>query len=55
MLDEFRAYSNKIQYEFANPSDIRDQKDRNNAYKMLIEQGLQPTDLRVNEKGQSSS
>lgn len=54
MLDEFRAYSNKIQYEFANPSDNPDQKERNNAYKLLVEQGLQPTDLRVNEKGQSS-
>lgn len=54
MLDEFMAYSNKIQYEFANPSDNPDQKERNNAYKLLVEQGLQPTDLRVNEKGQSS-
>ena len=54
MLDEFRAYNNKIQYEFANPSENPNQKDRNNAYRLLVEQGLQPTDLRVNEKGQSS-
>jgi ABC-2 type transport system permease protein len=54
MLDEFRAYGKKIQYEFANPSDNPDQKERNNAYRLLVEQGLMPTDLRVNEKGQSS-
>ena len=54
MLDEFRAYSNKIQYEFANPSENPNQKERNNAYRLLVEQGLQPTDLRINKKGQSS-
>jgi ABC-2 type transport system permease protein len=54
MLDEFRAYNNKIQYEFADPSDNLNQKDRNDAYRMLVERGLQPTDLRVNNKGQSS-
>jgi ABC-2 type transport system permease protein len=54
MLDEFRAYNNKIQYEFADPSDILNQKDRNDAYRLLVERGLQPTDLRVNNKGQSS-
>jgi ABC-2 type transport system permease protein len=54
MLDEFRAYSRNIQYEFSDPSESPNAKDRNDAYKLLIEQGLQPTDLRVNEKGQSS-
>jgi ABC-2 type transport system permease protein len=54
MLDEFRAYGKNIQYEFANPSDNPNQKERNDAYRLLVEQGLQPTDLRVNEKGQSS-
>ena len=54
MLDEFRAYSNNIQYEFVNPSDNPNAKDRNEAYRLLVERGLQPTDLRVNKKGASS-
>jgi ABC-2 type transport system permease protein len=54
MLDEFRAYSDNIQYEFVNPSDNPNNKDRNDAYRLLAERGLQPTDLRVNTKGESS-
>jgi ABC-2 type transport system permease protein len=54
MLDEFRAYNKNIQYEFTNPSTSPNQKERTDAYRLLAEQGLQPTDLRVNEKGQSS-
>ena len=55
MLDEFRAYSDNIQYEFVNPSENTNDKDRNDAYRLLVERGLQPTDLRVNKKGESSS
>jgi ABC-2 type transport system permease protein len=54
MLDEFRAYSKKIQYEFVNPSENPNAKDRNDAYRLLVEAGLQPTDLRVSKKGASS-
>ncbi|MEI7499955.1 MAG: gliding motility-associated ABC transporter substrate-binding protein GldG [Bacteroidota bacterium] len=54
MLDEFRAYSDNIQYEFVNPSENPNAKDRNDAYRLLVERGLQPTDLRVNKKGESS-
>jgi ABC-2 type transport system permease protein len=54
MLDEFRAYSDNIQYEFINPSANPNDKDRNDAYRLLVERGLQPTDLRVNKKGASS-
>jgi ABC-2 type transport system permease protein len=54
MLDEFRSYSNNIQYEFVNPSENPNDKDRNDAYRLLVERGLQPTDLRVNKKGESS-
>lgn len=53
MLDEFRAYSDNIQYEFVDPSEGTNAKDRNDAYRLLVERGLQPTDLRVSEKGQS--
>jgi ABC-2 type transport system permease protein len=54
MLDEFRAYSDNIQYEFVNPSENPNSKDRNDAYRLLVERGLQPTDLRVSNKGASS-
>jgi len=54
MLDEFRAYSDNIQYEFVNPSENPNNKDRNDVYRLLVERGLQPTDLRVNKKGESS-
>lgn len=53
MLDEFRAYSDNIQFEFVDPSEGANAKDRNDVYRLLVERGLQPTDLRVNEKGQS--
>jgi ABC-2 type transport system permease protein len=53
MLDEFRAYNKDIQFEFVNPSDNPNAKDRNDEYKLLAERGLQPTDLRVNEKGEA--
>ncbi|MFZ4571063.1 MAG: gliding motility-associated ABC transporter substrate-binding protein GldG [Bacteroidales bacterium] len=54
MLDEFRANSNFVQYQFVDLSAISDEKDRNFAYRNLVEKGLQPTTLRVNKKGQSS-
>lgn len=54
MLDEFRAYSDNIQYEIVNPAENSNDKDRNDAYRLLVERGLQPTDLRVNKKGESS-
>jgi len=54
MLDEFRAYSKFVQYQFVDLSAIADEKDRTFAYRSLVEKGLQPTTLRVNKKGQSS-
>jgi ABC-2 type transport system permease protein len=54
MLDEFRAYSDNIQYEFVNPGENANGKDRNDAYRLLAERGLQPTDLRVKNKDGSS-
>ena len=40
MLDEFRAYSKFIDYEFINPSESDDQAERNEAYKILWQSGL---------------
>ncbi len=54
MLNEFRAYSKNIHYEFINPSENPNLKDRNDTYRLLAERGLQPTDLRLKKKGESS-
>ena len=40
MLDEFRAYSKFIDYEFINPSESNDQAERNETYKILWKSGL---------------
>ncbi len=50
LLDEFRAYNKNIQYEFINPSESEDPKERNDTYKLLMEQGLNPTNLQVKTK-----
>lgn len=50
MLDEFRAYSKFIGYEFINPSASDDKQERDETYKILIERGLAPTDLQVRSK-----
>ena len=47
MLDEFRAYSDNIQFEFINPSGSPDKSERNNLYQKLVTAGLNPTDLQV--------
>jgi ABC-2 type transport system permease protein len=54
MLDQFRAYSDNISYEFINPSSSSDQKERNAVYQRLIERGLSPTDLQVKTNDGSS-
>jgi ABC-2 type transport system permease protein len=47
MLDEFRAYSNYINYEFINPSESPNKAERDETFKLLIDRGLTPTDLQV--------
>ena len=54
MLDEFRSYNNKIQYEFINPSAVGSKEDRNNFYRELARKGLNPTELRLTEQQGSS-
>ena len=51
MLDEFRAYTDNIQYEFIDPSSNKNKKATNDTYKLLVEKGLEPTNLQVNNKG----
>ncbi len=50
LLDEFRAYNKNISYEFINPSASEDQKERNDTYQILMQQGLSPTNLQVKTK-----
>ena len=45
MLDEFRAYSKFIDYEFINPAEGADRNEINETYKTLYQQGLNPTNL----------
>jgi gliding-associated putative ABC transporter substrate-binding component GldG len=47
MLDEFRAYSKFIDYEFINPSANSDAAERNETYRILYQSGLNPTELSV--------
>ncbi|MBT7620947.1 MAG: gliding motility-associated ABC transporter substrate-binding protein GldG [Lentimicrobiaceae bacterium] len=51
LLDEFRAYNKNIEYEFINPSISDDPNERNATYQLLMEQGLNPTNLQVKTKG----
>ncbi|MCF8330971.1 MAG: gliding motility-associated ABC transporter substrate-binding protein GldG [Bacteroidales bacterium] len=54
MLDEFHAYNSNIQYEFINPTELNDQSDRNSFYAELAQKGLEPTNIRMDEKGKQS-
>lgn len=54
MLDQFRAYSDNIEYEFVNPSENSNPAERNAIYQRLIERGLNPTDLQVKTNDGSS-
>jgi len=54
MLEEFKAYSPYIEYDFINPSAIGDKQKREDLIQNLIDKGLQPTNLHVNKKEGSS-
>ena len=54
MLDEFRAYSKFIDYEFINPSAGSDRAEINDTYKLLYQAGLNPTDLTIQGSDGSS-
>ncbi len=55
LLDEFRAYSGgNIQYEFINPSANPDPKIRRDIFEQLSSQGLEPTNLQVQEEDGST-
>lgn len=50
MLDEFRAYSKFIDYEFINPSESHDEAERMETYKILYQNGLNPTEVTIKDK-----
>lgn len=54
ILDEFRAYSDNIQYEFINPNNENDPKETRNIHMLLMQKGLEPTQLYYEEDGSSS-
>ncbi len=50
MLDEMRSYADgKIEYEFIDPFTTKDQKQKKEIYNQLIEKGLSPTNLQIQE------
>lgn len=55
MLNEFRAYSDNIQYEFIDPSGNPDKRERNNLYQQLSTAGLYSTTLNVKTNDGTSS
>lgn len=56
MLTEFKSASNgKIHFEFENPLEGKNEKEQNEIYKQLMDKGLQPTNLRINNDNQYSS
>jgi ABC-2 type transport system permease protein len=56
MLDEFRiASGRKIDYEFINPSEGKDYKQRETQYQSLIKKGLTPVDVHASDAEGSSS
>lgn len=42
MLDQFRAYNDDIEYEFVDPNNFENAKDKNEFYQRLFEKGFSP-------------
>ena len=47
MLNQFRAYSPYINYEFVNPNSFDDPQERQVFYQKLMSKGIQPTQIQV--------
>lgn len=55
MLDEFRSYSDGlVEFEFINPSENPDMKERDRVYRNLYQKGLRPTDLEIKDEDGTS-
>lgn len=55
-LDEFRVYAgSNLEYEFINPSESSDQKIREELYKDIVKQGIEPVNIkRKGDEGEMS-
>ena len=49
MLDEFRVFSDKVQYEFINPSSSDDAQERYNTHENLKQRGLIAAEVREDD------
>ncbi len=54
MLNELRAYNPNIEFEFIDPMASNDNIERKSIYDMLVEKGLEPTELNVKTKDGTS-
>ena len=50
MLNQFRAYSSYVEYEFIDPSSGKDKKELEATYMQLAKSGLNATDLQVKQE-----
>ena len=50
LLDEFRAYNKDIQYEFINPAESDDKKERKKLFKELAQKGLSYFNIPIENK-----
>ena len=51
MLNQFRAYSRYVDYEFVNPNEFGTREERQVFYEKLARKGIQPTQIQVNTQG----
>ena len=54
MLNQFRAYSDNIRYEFIDPTKGKDKKELEAVYTQLGQSGLNPTELHLSEDAAST-
>ena len=47
MLNQFRAYSKYVDYEFVNPNEVKNQQERQQFLQKLAKKGIQPSYLQV--------
>lgn len=47
MLNQFRAYSKYVNYEFVNPNETKDNEERQQFFQKLAKKGIQPSYLQV--------
>ena len=51
MLDQFRAYSNNVEYEFVNPNSFETDEEKIQFYQTLVKKGITPIPISSEEEG----